>query len=455
MTAQHYDLVIVGAGTGNMLPAGQFAGWRIAVVEADRFGGTCLNRGCIPSKMLVHTADVAAVVRDASRFGIKAEWGGADWPAIRDRVFGRIDPLPGLAADHRRAGGVDVYLGEARFLSPKVLQVGADELTADHVVLAAGSRPHIPPLPGLAEVPYLTSDTVMRLEKLPGSMVVLGGGYVAAEISHIFGSLGTAVTIIERGDHLLGRHDADIAERFTELYRKRFDVRLNAAVQQVSRAGPGVRLDLTTPTGPESAEGEVLLVAAGRQPNSDRLDVAAAGIEVDAHGHVRTDGTRQTTTPGIWALGDLANHFQLKHMANAEARVVWHNIAHPDKPRSAVFPVVPAAVFADPQVASAGATERELRALGRPYLAATHPYSKAAYGWALEDTTSFVKVLADPGTRLLLGAHIIGPQASTLIQPLVQAMCLGSTVDQMGRGVLYIHPALTEVLEQALLKLGG
>jgi mycothione reductase len=393
------------------------------------------------------------VVRDASRFGIRAEWGGADWPAIRDRVFGRIDPRPGLAAAHRRAEGVDVYLGEARFLAPKILRVGVDELTADHVVLATGSRPRIPPLPGLAEVPYLTSDTVMRLTKLPGSMVVLGGGYVAAEISHIFGSLGTAMTIIERGDHLLARHDEDIAERFTDLYRKRFDVRVNAAVHQVSRAGRGVRLDLTTSAGPESAEGEILLVATGRQPNSDRLDVAAGGIEVDDHGHVRTDGTRQTAIPGIWALGDLANHFQLKHMANAEARVVWHNIAHPDRPRTAVFPVVPAAVFADPQVASAGATEQELRALGRPYLAATHPFSETAYGWALEDTTSFVKILADPGTRLLLGAHIIGPQASILIQPLVQAMCLGSTVDEIGRDVLYIHPALTEVLEQALLKL--
>jgi mycothione reductase len=453
MTTHRYDLVIVGAGTGNMLPVKQFDGWRIAVVEADRFGGTCLNRGCIPSKMLVHTADVAAAVRDAGRFGIQAEWSGADWPAIRDRVFGRIDPLPALAVTHRRAGGVDVYLGQARFLAPKVLQVGDDELRADHFVLATGSRPRIPALPGLPQVPYLTSDTVMRLDALPESMVVLGGGYVAAEMGHIFGSLGTAVTIIERGDRLLGRHDGDVSERFTDLYSERFDVRLNATVQRVSAAGGRVRLDLTTPAGPQAAEAEVLLVATGRRPNSDTLGVAAAGIEVDDHGHVRTDETRQTAVPGIWALGDLANHFQLKHMANAEARVVWHNIAHPGDLRAAVFPVVPAAVFADPQVASAGATEQELQARGRPYVAATHPFSKTAFGWALEDTTSFVKVLADPGTRLLLGAHIIGPQAATLIQPLVQAMCLRSTVDQVGRDVLYIHPALTEVLEQALLKL--
>jgi len=448
-----YDLVIVGAGSGNMLPSEEFAGWRIAVVESDRFGGTCLNRGCIPSKMLVYTADVAQTVRHAGRFGIRAGWKGADWSAIRDRVFGRIDPLHERAVAHRRAGGIDVFLGEARFTGPKVLWVGGEEIRADRFVLAAGSRPAIPPVPGLADVPYLTSDTVMRLGRLPKSMVVLGGGYIAAEMSHIFGSLGTKVTIVTRGEHLLSRHDADIRTRFTEQYQERFEVRLGVKAKRVAGARKGVRLDLVTPAGTQAAEGEVLLVATGRIPNSDRLDVAAAGIEVDDHGHVRTDGTYATSVPGIWALGDLANHFQLKHMANAETRLVRYNLLHPAQPSRAQFTVVPSAVFADPQVASAGATEQDLQAQGRDYVAATRPYSDAAYGWALEDTTSFVKVLADPATRLLLGAHLIGPRASTLIQPLIQAMCLGNTVDQVASGVLYIHPALTEVVEQALLDL--
>ncbi len=453
MAVHSYDLVIVGAGSGNMLPSEEFAGWRIAVVESDRFGGTCLNRGCIPSKMLVYTADVAQAVRHAGRFGIRAGWKGADWPAIRDRVFGRIDPLHERAVAHRRAGGIDVFLGEARFTGPKVLRVGGEEIRADRFVLAAGSRPAIPPVPGLADVPYLTSDTVMRLGRLPKSMVVLGGGYIAAEMSHIFGSLGTKVTIVTRGEHLLSRHDADIRARFTEQYQQRFEVRLGAKAERVAGGRKGVRLDLAGPAGTQAAEGEVLLVATGRRPNSDRLDVAAAGIEVDDHGHVRTDGTYATSVPGIWALGDLANHFQLKHMANAETRLVRYNLLHPAQPSRAHFTVVPSAVFADPQVASAGATEQELQAQGREYVTATRPYSDAAYGWALEDTTSFVKVLADPATRLLLGAHIIGPQASTLIQPLIQAMCLGNTADQVASGVLYIHPALTEVVEQALLDL--
>jgi mycothione reductase len=448
----NYDLVIVGAGSGNTLPAEQFAGWRIALVEAGRFGGTCLNRGCIPSKMLVYTADVARTVREAGRFGISAEWTAVDWPAIRDRVFGRLDPLPGKAVDYRRAHGIDVFTGQARFLGPKLLRVGDDELRADRFVLATGSRPRIPAVPGLAEVPYRTSDDIMRLGTLPKSMAVLGGGYIAAEMSHVFGSLGTAVTIIERGPYLLNSHDSDIRALFTEQYRERFDLRLNSTVQRVSAADAGISLDLATPSGAQRIDAEVLLVAAGRMPNSDLLDVTAAGIEVDAHGHVHTGETMLTNVPGIWALGDLANHFQLKHMANAEARIVWHNIAHPDQPRKAAFPVVPAAVFADPQVASAGATERDLQARGRRYIASTRPYRDTAYGWALQDTTSLVKVLADPETRMLLGAHIIGPQASILIQPLVQAMCLGNTVDEVASGVLYIHPALTEVVEQALLK---
>jgi mycothione reductase len=448
-----YDLVIVGAGSGNMLPAPELAQWRIAVVESDRFGGTCLNRGCIPSKMLVHTADVAQTVRHADRFGVGAKLTGADWPAIRNRVFGRIDPLHEKAVAYRQNHGSDVFVGEARFMAPKVLHVSNHEIRAERFVLATGSRPSIPPVDGLAAVPYLTSDTVMRLDRLPRSMVVLGGGYIAAEMSHIFGSLGTRITIVARGDQLLSQHDADIRARFTELYRERFDVRLGATVENVTATRKGVRLSLVTPSGSQVAEGEVLLVATGRVPNSDRLDVAATGIAVDAHGHVRTDDTYATNVPGIWALGDLANHYQLKHMANAEARLVRYNLLHPDQPKRKAFTVVPSAVFAGPQVASVGATEHELQAEGRPYRAAIRHYRDSAYGWALEDTTSFVKVLADPDSRKLLGAHIIGPQASTLIQPLIQAMCLGNTADQLATGVLYIHPALTEAVEQALLDL--
>jgi mycothione reductase len=183
------------------------------------------------------------------------------------------------------------------------------------------------------------------------------------------------------------------------------------------------------------------------------LDAATGGLEVDQHGHLITDDTYQTALPGVWALGDVTNHFQLKHMANAEERVVAHNLLHPDTPQRLGRPPAPHAVFCEPQIATVGITEQAAIERGIRYLRATRNYASTAYGWALEDTTSFVKILIDPKTRLLQGAHILGPHAALLLQPLVQAMMLGQNVDQLARGVLYVHPALTEVLEQALLEL--
>jgi len=457
MTTHEYDLIIVGAGSGNSIPDDEMveAGWRIAIVEQGRFGGTCLNTGCIPSKMFVHAADIAATVRDADRFGVHATFGGADWPAIRDRVFRRIDPLHDSAVDYRRGLGTDVYLGAARFVGPRVIEVGDDTLTASRVVIAAGSRPRIPEIEGLESVEFHTSDSIMRLPAQPRRLMVVGGGFIAAEMSHVFGSLGTEVTIVNRGATLLALEDDDVQRLFTRIYEQRYDVRHNSTVRRVSQEAPGrpIRVDVDTAGGLGVVEVDALLLATGRVPNTDLLNVAAAGVEVDAHGHARVDDAYRTSAPGIWALGDAANHFQLKHMANAETRLIRHNVVHADDPRPIVFPVVPSAVFADPQIASVGAKERDLVAAGTPYITATQTYGNTAYGWALEDSTSFVKLLADPTTRLLLGAHIIGPEASLIIQPLIQAMCLGTTVDQIAHDVIYIHPALTEVVEQALLAL--
>jgi mycothione reductase len=453
MTHLHYDLLVIGAGSGNMVLAGLPDGWRVAIVEADRFGGTCLNRGCIPSKMLVHAADVAATVRGAGRFGIDADLVGVDWPAVRERIFGRLDPKDEQAVAYRRRHGVDVYRAEARFVSPGAVTVGADRLSADRIVLATGSRPNVPAIPGMAGTPHFTSDTIMRIEGLPASMVVLGGGAVAAEMSHVFGSLGVEVTLIGKDGYLLDDRDEDVRASFTERMRRRFQVWTSANPTQVERTAKGVEVLFDVDGGRHRVEAEVLLVATGRQPNSDRLDVATAGIDVDQHGHVLVDRYYRTQAEGVWAFGDLVNHFGLKHMANAEGRVVSHNLVHPADLVELAAPVVPSAVFSDPQVASAGLTEQSLRSMGGAFEVATVYYRDVAYGWALEDTESFVKVIADPETRLILGAHIIGAQASLLIQPLVQAMCLGTTVDAVAGQVVYLHPALSEAVHQALLRL--
>ncbi|MGK2854523.1 MAG: mycothione reductase [Microbacteriaceae bacterium] len=449
-----HDLIVVGAGTGNDLFTPESDGLRRAIVEPSRFGGTCLNRGCIPSKMLVVAADAVRAVERANRLGVQARVEGVDWPAIRDRVFGRIDPLHDSAVAFRRSNGIEVYQDAARFVGPGRLRVGDSELSADQIVLAAGSRPVLPPIPGLDHLDYHTSDTIMRIDQLPSSMLILGGGYIAAEMGHVFSSFGVEVTIVQRGPRLLATEDLHVAERFTTLASQRIGLHLNSTVTAVEHGGPGVVATLEGSSGTTQVAAETVLVATGRRPNTDLLDVEAAGIDLDEHGHVVTDPMGATTAAGIWSLGDLSNHFQLKHMANAEAHTIVHNLTHaPDRAWALPTGIAPHAVFSDPQVASFGLTQQQAEADGIDHLISVKEYSNTAYGWALEDTTSFVKLLADPTARTLLGAHVIGPDAAVLLQPLVQAMMTGQTVDQIARGVLYIHPALTEVVEQALLEL--
>ncbi|MEU6421269.1 mycothione reductase [Streptomyces spiralis] len=450
---RHYDLIVLGAGSGNMLLTEELGHFRTAIVEPDLFGGTCLNRGCIPSKMFVLAADAAEDARAAKRLGVHASIAPVDWKTVRDRVFSRIDPLHGSAVDYRRKNNIDVYTEEAYFIAPKVVQVGDERITADTFVVAVGSRPAVPHIPGLDSVPYHTSDTIMRIDELPTSMIVLGGGFIAAEFGHVFGAFGTDVTIVQRGPRLLMTEDEQVSARFTELASRRHRVLLGARATSVQPRGGSVAVTVRGRHGEQILEADLLLVCTGRRPNTDRLQALTGGLELDEHGHIATDNAYRTSVPGVWALGDAANHFQLKHMANAETRLVRHNILHPEDVRTLTNKVAPHAVFTSPQIASVGLTEQHARRHGIDYRVGVRAYADTAYGWALEDTTSFVKILGDPAERAILGAHIIGPQAATLIQPLIQAMTMGLTADQVGRDVLYIHPALTEVVEQALLAL--
>ncbi|MGH3430536.1 MAG: FAD-dependent oxidoreductase, partial [Mycobacteriales bacterium] len=328
-----YDLVVVGEGSGNMLLGPEVGHLRAAIIEPDRFGGTCLNRGCIRSKMLVVAADAARAVVEAQRLGVHATLDRVDWPAIRARVFGRLDPLHDSAVAYRRRNGVDVYPAAARFVAPRVLEVAGERLTAAQIVVAVGARPVVPAIPGLDTVAFHTSDTIMRIEEVPASLIVIGGGVIAAELGHVFGAFGAEVTIVQRGPRLLMAEDEQISERFTELARHRFRVLLDTAVTAVAPRGAGVSVTVERDGQLEVLEAATLLVATGRRPNTDLLDVAAGGLDVDEHGHLVTDDTYQTSVPGVWAFGDVANHFQLKHMATAEARIVAHNLTHPDAPR--------------------------------------------------------------------------------------------------------------------------
>jgi mycothione reductase len=445
---EHYDLIIVGSGSGNAIPE-YLADWRIAVVERDVFGGTCLNRGCIPSKMYVYPADVALAAQTSSKLGIDTQFNGADWPAIRDRIFGRIDPIAAGGREYRAHGSPNITLieGTATFVDAHTMDVDGRTISAPNILLAAGSRPVVPPITGLMETGFHTSDTIMRLDELPPRLGIIGGGFIAVELGHVFAALGSDVTVFNRSRTLLRGFDREIAARFTEVFGQRVDLRLGHVPTHVERSEDGIVITSTDGT----AVVDEILVATGRLPNSDLLAVAAAGIDCHRYGTISVDDTMATNVPGIWAVGDVANDLQLKHLANAEAATAFWNIAHPDDVRHQSYKAVPSAVFSSPQVATVGLTEEEAIAQGRSFRVGRRDYGGVAYGWAMIDETGFAKVLVDDDTGLILGAHIIGPQASSLLQPLVQAMEFDQPAADVAHKVFYIHPALTEVVENALL----
>lgn len=460
-----FDLVIVGTGSGNSIPGPEFDDLDIAIIEKGIFGGTCLNVGCIPSKMLVYAADVAENVRHAAKFGIDAQVNSVDWPAIRDRVFGRIDPIA-AGGEQYRAGAecpnITVFAGEARFVDGRTIEVAMndgtiEQVTGRHIVLGAGARPFVPPYPGIEDVEYHTSDTIMRLDALPERLIVFGGGYIASELGHVFGGLGSHVTMINRSAQLLRAEDHDISARFTEVYGRRFDLKCGSTVNRVWQDDEGFHVDLTRDGVDEQVDGDVVLVATGRVPNGDLLSVSTAGVDHEDD-RVLVDEHFRTSADGIWAFGDLSNTHQLKHLANAEVKALRHNLLVAegllDAPMRTVDDrFVPHAVFGHPQVASVGLTERDARDQGLPIVVAMTDYGATAYGWAMEDTDSFCKLIAHAETRELVGAHIVGPQASSLIQQLIQGMEFSQTVDEMAERQFYIHPALSELVENCLLDL--
>jgi mycothione reductase len=431
---------------------------RVAIIEGGTFGGTCLNVGCIPTKMFVYAADMARDVREAGRYGVDATFEGVRWTDVRDRVFGRIDPISEGGRRYRVDGpNTTAYLGHARFTGDRTLTValgdGREEsLTADQVVVAAGAHPVVPDVVTESGVPFHTSDTVMRIDALPERLAIIGGGFIAAEMAHVFASFGVHVTVLARSSVLLRHLDTEIAERFTDLAREQWDVRTGTNVVRVEpgAGGAGVRLHLDSTA---VVDADLLLVATGRQPNTADLGADAAGLRLLDDGRIEVDDHGRTSAPGVWALGDVSAPYQLKHVANAEARTIAHNLAHPDDLRRLPLEHVPSGVFSHPQIATVGLTEQECIEQGRAHVAYVQAYGDTAYGWAMEDTTSVCKLVADPTTGLLLGAHLMGPQATSLIQPLVQGMAFGTSVHDLARGQYWIHPALAEVVENALLGL--
>ncbi|QZH64314.1 mycothione reductase [Mycolicibacterium farcinogenes] len=458
---EHYDLTIIGTGSGNSILDERYAGKKVAICEQGTFGGTCLNVGCIPTKMFVYAADVAAAIKDSARYGVDSHVDKIRWPDIVSRVFGRIDPIAAGGEGYRRNDPhITVYASHTRF-GPKTADgrytlrtEAGDEFSSDQVVIAAGSRAYVPPAIVDCGVTYYTSDDIMRIPELPEHLVIVGGGFVSAEFAHVFSALGVRVTIVVRGDCLISHSDETICHEFSALAAEKWDVRTHENVIGSHHDGDKIVLELDDG---KTLPADMLLVATGRVPNGDLLDAELAGVEVDEDGLVIVDEYQRTTARGIFALGDVSSEWQLKHVANHESRVVRENLLRDWDDTDALVRsdhrFVPSAVFTEPQIAMVGLTEQQVRDEGYDYVTKVQAYGDTAYGWAMEDTTGIAKLIGDRATGKILGAHIMGYQASAIIQPLIQAMSFGQTAQEIARGQYWIHPALPEVIENALLGL--
>ena len=457
-----FDIAIIGTGSGNSIIDERYAGKRVAICEQGVFGGTCLNVGCIPTKMFVYAAEVAAQIRDASRFGVDAHVDAVRWNDVVSRVFGRIDPIAYGGEQYRRSlPNVEVFASHTRFVKAgpgdgyRLRTDDGDEFSTEQVVIAAGARATVPPAIRDCGVAHHTSDTIMRISDLPEHIVIVGGGFVAAEVARVFSSLGSRVTIVLRGSTMLTHCDDTICERFTDIASKKWEIRSHRNIVHGKSDGSGVTLTLDDGS---TVSADTLLVATGRVPNGDQLDAHLAGVR-DEDGLVAVDEVQPTGARNNFALGDGRSPYQLKHVANHEARVVKHNLLQDWDDTDNLMPAnhrnVPSAVFTDPQIACVGLTENEARAAGYRIRSKVQDYSDVAFGWAMEDSTGFAKLIVDDDSGLLLGAHIMGHQASSIIQPIIQAMSFDLPAQDMARGQYWIHPALPEVIENALLALCG
>ncbi|WP_066285654.1 mycothione reductase [Arthrobacter sp. B6] len=462
----HYDLAIIGSGSSNSLVTPFWDDKKVAMIDGGVFGGTCLNVGCIPTKMFAYPAGLAAAPREAARLGVDLSLDKVRWNDVRDRIFGRIDSISESGRRYRaeELDNVDLYQHHVKFTGPRTLATDSGaELTADRVVVAAGSRAALPDVPGIGLPQVHTSDTVMRIDGPPEKVVVVGGGYIAAEFAAVFHGFGADVTQVNRSRRLLRGNDGEIAGRFAAAAASRWRLELGYALQAVEDNGDGsVTVVFCNDDGkPLRVSADIVLMATGRVPNTDQLGVDAAGFDLDGDRTLSVDCYLRVLSgghplDGVYALGDIANSYQLKHVANREARVVAHNLQHPDRLRPIDYTAVPFAVFSTPQVASVGLTEdaaRSQAAAGTDIVTSVQDYGSTAYGWAMEDEEGVVKLVAERSTGRLLGAHIMGHEASILIQPLVQAMATEVPVHSLARGPYWIHPALTEVVENALLAL--
>jgi len=452
--AKKFDIVVIGGGSG--LTAAYYAnkdGKSVALVESrpDALGGTCVNRGCIPTKGLIQSAEVMKTIRGAEEFGIHLDQSSvhADFKAIMDTVR------------RRRAKGADgskkwvekalsPFYGRARFVSEKVLELeDGTRLTGERIFIATGARPAVPPIKGLEDAGYRTNETVLELKEQPDSLLVLGGGYIGCELGHFFSAMGTHTTVIDRSECLL-REDDDVRALFTKEFGKRVDLVLNSGTREVGKKNERIELVVKEKGGSErTLTGDALLVATGRRPNTDYLDPVKTGVETDDKGWIKVDEGLRTTHPDVYAYGDVIGRAMFKHTSSYEGEIAYKNSQGADFKVS--YRANPHAVFTDPQIGSVGLTEAECKDKGLSYQCVKKEYGDIAKGEIIGSPPGLAKLIVEKKTDRILGFHMIGPNAADLVHEVVVAMNAGDGAADLIRNTIHTHPTMPELIKEVFL----
>ncbi len=449
---KEYDLIVIGTGAGlSFASRARSKDMKVALIENGPLGGTCLNRGCIPSKVLVYPAELRRMVEDAKEIGVHARIESMDFDLVRKRMWDIVlNDRHGIEEGVKSDPDLHLYHTTGQFVEPYTLQVDGERIKAPRILIACGVRSHIPSIPGLAEAGFQTSETIFNIEKLPKSMAILGGGYKACEFGLFFSAFGTDVKVIGHNVKLLPREEPEVSDLMLDKASTYMGVLVNKDVVEVKKEAGGKRVVFRDrETGQlRDVLVEEILVTTGVVSNADQLNVVAGGVAVDANNYVVVNQFLETSKPGVFALGDIIGRTMFRHTANYHVDVVWRNMFSQNK-----IPVdehaVPHAVFGHPEVASVGMTQAEAKAKGLKILVGFASYFDTAKGFAMGEKDGFVKVIVDANSLKILGASVIGSNAAILLQAVVYLMNAGDQTFIPMAHAQTIHPALSEVVVNA------
>ena len=448
---KQYDAIIIGSGCGmNIVEESLSHGLKVALVERGPLGGTCPNLGCIPSKMLIFAADRIMEIQEARKLGIEAEIKNIDFNFIMERMRKSVrksqeDMRHGIS----NTPELDFYEAEGHFTGDYTLEVNGEKIKGDKIFIASGSRPIIPPVKGLDGVDFLTNETLLELRERPESLIIIGGGYIAAEYGHFFAAVGTKVTILEMADRLVLAEEPEISELLKKELVKRMDVYTGVQAEEVRRNESGVTVIVNDSQANRQREftAQKILVAVGRRSNADLLHVEKTGVEVDKRGFIKVNEYLETGKKNIYAVGDINGQSMFTHVANAEAVLAADNALHNSRLKMD-FSVTPHAVYSHPQIASVGLTEENARKTHK-VLVGKAKYSDVAQGEAMMEENGFAKAVVEAKSNKILGFHIIGPYAPIVIQEVINVMAAAGNFNHLQTG-LHIHPALPELILRTL-----